>query len=1029
MDDNKLSSVPEENNKEESQVDNSLSTITSITGLYEDWFLDYASYVILERAVPDIRDGFKPVQRRILHSMKEIDDGRYNKVANIIGHTMKYHPHGDKSIGDALVQVGQRDLLVDTQGNWGNILTGDSAAAPRYIEARLSKFALEVVFNPKTTKWNQSYDGRNKEPENLPVKFPMLLVMGIEGIAVGMASKILPHNFNELLDASIKILQGKSFDLYPDFITGGYADVSKYNDGIRGGKVRVRAKISKFDNKTLVITELPFSTNTSSLIDSIISANDKGKIKIKKIEDNTAENVEILIHLGANVSPDQTIDALYAFTRCEDSISPNSTVISDEKPVFLGMKEILRISTDETVALLKLELEIRRAELLEKWHFSSLEKIFIRERLYRNIEEAESFAEAIDIIDIALNPYKKDFKREITREDIERLTEIRIKRISKYNEFKADEIIQGLEDEIAEVENFLANLIEYAINYFKRIKAKYGKGRERKTELRNFDNINAAAVAVDNVKLYVNREEGFIGTSLRKDEYITDCSDLDDIIVFLLDGGFQVTKVSDKTFVGKNIIHVGILKRSDDRTIYNMVYRDGKLGYNYVKRFSVTSITRDKIYHLTKGKEDSKVLYFTVNPNGEAEIIKVKLRARPKLKKLNFDFDFSELAIKGRSANGNIITKNIISKITLKEGGISTLGAREIWYDSTVKRLNTSERGNYLGAFMAEEEILNIMSSGTFKTSGYDLSTHFPEDLSKLLKFDAEQIWTAVYWEGESAFYYIKRFKFISNTNSSSFITEHSKSKLIHLSRDSKPNFEIIFDPKKGPKNKTSELIDAVEFIDEKSFKAKGKRLSPYKIKKINMLELKTEEATDAASRDKVVEIKVKAITEINAKAKTKDGKAKSVTPVDMDNSAENKIVDKTEADIEVSKLLNVKGQAIEGNKLKDIPKKVETKVEEKKDKKIDKKKEPKSIEKPVLEKSIKTPNATVEEKSITKPIEKEASQKEDIKAEEKINVKEKPIKKPKAKKDKTPNVTPNVAPKLKVSLDDDEPLQMELDL
>ncbi|RUA26123.1 MAG: DNA gyrase/topoisomerase IV subunit A [Bacteroidetes bacterium] len=827
----------EDTPQEQEAADSSLAQTMTLSGLYENWFLDYASYVILERAVPDIRDGFKPVQRRILHAMKEMDDGRYNKVANIIGQSMKYHPHGDASIGDALVQLGQKDLLIDMQGNWGNILTGDRAAAPRYIEARLSKFALEVVFNPKTTVWLSSYDGRNREPEALPVKFPMLLAIGVEGIAVGLASKILPHNFNELLDASISYLRGRSFELYPDFATGGMADVSRYNDGLRGGKVRIRAKIEKLDKKTLVIREIPFSTTTSSLIDSIVSANDKGKIKIKKIEDNTAAEVEIVIRLGAGVSPDQTIDALYAFTNCEVSISPNSTVINGDKPAFLGMKEILKLSTDRTVGLLKLELEIHRAELLEQWHFVSLEKIFIRERLYRKIEESESFEESIDTIDEALNPYKKLFKREITRDDILRLTEIRIKRISKYNEFKADEQLASLEEQIAEVEHHLANLVDFAVDYFKRIKKKYGAGRERKTELRSFENINAAAVAVSNVKLYVNREEGFIGKSLKKDEFVTECSDIDDIIVFREDGSFVVTKVADKTFVGKNIIYVGVQKANNTRTIYNVIYRDGKVGKTYVKRFAVKGTTRDRTYDITKGTEGSKILYFSHNPNGEAEIVRVKLRPRPKLKKLNFDFDFSTLAIKGRGAGGNTLTKHMVSKITLKEDGLSTLGARDIWYDDTVRRLNGQERGRYLGAFAAEDKILTIMQSGHYRLNGFGLSTHFDEDMIRIEKFNPERIWTAIYFDGDSKYYYIKRFKFDATERKTLFITEHPKSKLIAITEDYLPRIELVFDPKKGPKNRETEVVEAESFIDEKSVKAKGKRLSSYGLKKINMLE------------------------------------------------------------------------------------------------------------------------------------------------------------------------------------------------
>ena len=968
--------VPEEQSQEES----SLAQTTTLSGLYENWFLDYASYVILERAVPDIRDGFKPVQRRILHAMKEMDDGRYNKVANIIGQSMKYHPHGDASIGDALVQLGQKDLLIDMQGNWGNILTGDRAAAPRYIEARLSKFALEVVFNPKTTVWLSSYDGRNREPESLPVKFPMLLAIGVEGIAVGLASKILPHNFVELIDASISYLRGRSFEIYPDFATGGMADVSRYNDGIRGGKVRVRAKIEKLDKKTLVIREIPFSTTTSSLIDSIVSANDKGKIKIKKIEDNTAAEVEIVIRLGAGVSPDQTIDALYAFTNCEVSISPNSTVISGNKPAFLGMREILKISTDRTVGLLKLELEIRRAELLEQWHFVSLEKIFIRERLYRKIEEAESFDQSIDIIDKALDPYKKQFKREITRDDILRLTEIRIKRISKYNEFKADEQLANLEDQIAEVEDHLANLIDFTVDYFKNIKKKYGAGRERKTELRSFENINAAAVAVSNVKLYVNREEGFIGKSLKKDEFVTECSDIDDIIVFREDGSFVVTKVDDKTFVGKNIIYVGVQKANNTRTIYNVIYRDGKVGKTFVKRFAVKGTTRDKSYSITKGTEGSKVLYFSHNPNGEAEIVRVKLRPRPKLKKLNFDFDFSSLAIKGRGAGGNTLTKHLVSKITLKEDGLSTLGARDIWYDDTVRRLNGQERGRHLGAFGAEDKILTIMQSGHYRLNGFGLSTHFDEDMIRIEKFDASRIWTAIYYDGDSKFYYIKRFKFDSTERKTLFITEHSKSKLIAVTEDYLPRIELVFDPKKGPKNRETELVEAEVFIDEKSVKAKGKRLSSYALKKIKMLEpapYEEEVVEDVAEVDSADEGQMPEVAEVISE---QSEKTESV----VEEKQETPAVEKAEKQEAPKK-------PIEKSKPKPKPKMIP--VEEEK------------VEEAVLPIIDEVP--VVEKKVEAKPKKKAA---------------------PKKKKKEEPKDDSKADDSLKTSLDDDQPLQIELD-
>ena len=983
----------EELPEEQSQEDSSLAQTTTLSGLYENWFLDYASYVILERAVPDIRDGFKPVQRRILHAMKEMDDGRYNKVANIIGQSMKYHPHGDASIGDALVQLGQKDLLIDMQGNWGNILTGDRAAAPRYIEARLSKFALEVVFNPKTTVWLSSYDGRNREPESLPVKFPMLLAIGVEGIAVGLASKILPHNFVELLDASVSYLRGRSFDLYPDFVTGGMADVSRYNDGIRGGKVRIRAKIEKQDKKTLVIREIPFSTTTSSLIDSIVSANDKGKIKIKKIEDNTAAEVEIVIRLGAGVSPDQTIDALYAFTNCEVSISPNSTVISGNKPAFLGMREILKISTDRTVGLLKLELEIRRAELMEQWHFVSLEKIFIRERLYRKIEEAESFDESIDIIDKALDPYKKLFKREITRDDILRLTEIRIKRISKYNEFKADEQLANLEEQIAEVEHHLANLIDFAVDYFKNIKKKFGAGRERKTELRSFENINAAAVAVSNVKLYVNREEGFIGKSLKKDEFVTECSDIDDIIVFREDGSFVVTKVADKTFVGKNIIYVGVQKANNTRTIYNVIYRDGKVGKTYVKRFAVKGTTRDRTYSITKGTEGSKILYFSHNPNGEAEIVRVKLRPRPKLKKLNFDFDFSTLAIKGRGAGGNTLTKHLVSKITLKEDGLSTLGARDIWYDDTVRRLNGQERGRYLGAFAPEDKILTIMQSGHYRLNGFGLSTHFDEDMIRIEKFDSNRVWTAIYYDGDSKYYYIKRFKFDSTERKTLFITEHAKSKLIAVTEDYLPRIELVFDPKKGPKNRETELVEAETFIDEKSVKAKGKRLSSYALKKIKMLDPAPYEEEQEETTEENADASIEEVAEVKAEVKADE--------VATDN----------EAPKEVEEEQDDKSQKEEKSK-EEAPK---VKSSEKEEKKPKQKAKPKPKLIPVEEEKVE---------EVVLPIIDEVPV-----VEKKDKPKPKPKKKaaPKKKKEE-PKETPKGGDSLKTSLEDDQPLQIELD-
>ncbi|MBE9480642.1 MAG: DNA gyrase/topoisomerase IV subunit A [Bacteroidetes bacterium] len=830
----------EQNFEESKSSSGELHKTIHLSGMYKNWFLDYASYVILERAVPDIYDGLKPVHRRILHAMKELDDGRYNKVANIIGHTMKYHPHGDASIGDALVQLGQKDLLINTQGNWGNILTGDGAAAPRYIEARLSKFALDVLFNPKTTSWKLSYDGRNKEPVSLPVKFPLLLAQGVEGIAVGLASKILPHNFNELIDASVNVLQEKDFEIFPDFQTGCMADFSRYNDGIRGGKVRIRAKINQRDKKTLVITEIPFGTNTTNLIDSIVSANDKGKIKIKKIDDNTAGDVEIIIHLAPGVSPDQTIDALYAFTNCEISISPNSCVIEKGKPKFAGVKEILKTSVNNTVSLLKMELEIRKNELHEQWHFSSLEKIFIEERIYRNIEKCRTWESVLEAIDKGLEPFKSKFFREITKEDIIRLTEIKIKRISKYSSLKAEEIIKDIEFELDEVDNHLEHLIDYAINFYKQIKKKYGKGRERKTEIRNFDIIQATMVAAASQKLYVNREEGFAGTSLKKDEYVCDCSDIDDIIVFRSDGAFLVTKVSTKTFVGKNIIHIDVFKKNDDRTIYNMIYRDGRRGKTMVKRFPVKGITRDKEYNLTKGTEGTKILYFTANPNGEAEIVKVNLKPKPKLKKLAFEYDFSDLTIKGRSSKGNILTRHIVKNIIQREEGVSTLGARNIWYDDIVKRLNTEQRGEYLGAFKGDDKILTIMQNGTYKLVNYDLSTHFDEDMIRIEKFNPDKIISVVYLEGNQKKYYIKRFQIDQQSNGTKkviFIGEHPDAELINISLDSLPRIEVFFDVKSDKRSVENEIIQLADFIAVKSYKARGKRISNKEIKKIVILE------------------------------------------------------------------------------------------------------------------------------------------------------------------------------------------------
>lgn len=809
--------------------------VTALSGMYKDWFLDYASYVILERAVPHITDGLKPVQRRILHSMKRMDDGRFNKVANIIGHTMQFHPHGDASIGDALVQLGQKNLLVETQGNWGNILTGDSSAAPRYIEARLSKFAIDVVFNPKTTEWKQSYDGRNKEPVTLPVKFPLLLAQGVEGIAVGLASKILPHNFVELVDSAILYLQNKNFELYPDFPTGGMIDVSRYNNGLRGGNVKVRAKIEKLDKKNLVITEVPFSRTTGSLIDSIIKANDKGQIKIKRIDDNTAENVEIVIHLAGGVSPDKTIDALYAFTDCEISLSPNACVIYNNKPEFIGVSEILKRSVDNTVNLLKKELEIRKHELEEEWHMSSLEKIFIEERIYGDIEECETWEAVIEAIDKGLDPFKPKLKRDVTRDDIIRLTEIKIKRISKYDVKKTDSHIKDLEIELDEVKNHLENIIPFTINYFRQIKKKHSKGRERKTEIRSFDQIVATKVAANNAKLYFNKEEGFVGTSLKKDEYVCDCSDIDDIIVFLKNGTYIVSKVSEKQFVGKNIIYAGIFRRNDKRTIYNIVYQDGKRGNIMVKRCAITSITRDREYNITRGAKDSRILYFSANPNGEAEIIKIYHRPKSRLKKITFEFDFSELTIKGQSSMGNILTRNAVQKITLKEKGVSTLGGRKIWFDDTVNRLNADSRGKYLGEFSADDMIMVITKDGKVRLSNFDLSNHFEENIFIMEKYRPGVVYSAIYWDAELEYYYVKRFKIEEAEKLFCFIGEHPDSKLISLTEVEYPRFEIEFGGKH--KGKVNEIIEVAEFIGVKSYRAKGKRLTNYNVENIKEIE------------------------------------------------------------------------------------------------------------------------------------------------------------------------------------------------
>lgn len=812
-------------------------SLTRVTGMYKDWFLDYASYVILERAVPAIEDGFKPVQRRIMHSLKELDDGRFNKVANVVGHTMQYHPHGDASIGDAMVQIGQKDLLIDTQGNWGNILTGDSAAASRYIEARLSKFALDVVFSPKITEWQLSYDGRKKEPINLPVKFPLLLAQGAEGIAVGLSTKILPHNFNELIDASIKHLRGQRFKLFPDFPTAGIIDVTNYNDGLRGGKIRVRAKIESLNKNTLVIKEIPYGTNTSTLIDSILKANDKGKIKIKKIEDNTAAEVEILVHIPSGISPDKTIDALYAFTACESSISPLCCIIEENKPVFLGVSEVLKRSTDNTLDLLKQELEIQLNELQEQWHFSSLERIFIENRIYRDIEEEETWDGVISAIDKGLKPHTKHLKREVTVEDITRLTEIRIKRISKFDLDKAKLYIEGLEDKIKETQNHLDHLVDFAIDYFKDLKKKYGKGRERKSEIRIFDDIEATKVVIRNTKLYVNREEGFVGTSLRKDEYVTDCSDIDDIIVFTKKGGMMVTKVDSKTFVDKNIIHVAVFKKKDKRTTYNMVYKDGRGGASYIKRFNVTSITRDKMYDLTNGKASSDVLYFSSNPNGEAELVTVHLRHSGSIKKLKWDIDFADVLIKGRASKGNIVTKYPVKRIELKEKGLSTLKPRKIWFDEVVQRLNVDERGQLLGEFRAEDMLLVANQRGFVKTIVPDLNTRFDDDMIVLEKWNSKKPISVVHYDGEKERYYIKRFLIENSNREELVISEHQKSHLELLATDWRPVVEIEFAKQRGKDQKPNETIDVEGFIAIKGIKAMGNQLTALKVRNINRLD------------------------------------------------------------------------------------------------------------------------------------------------------------------------------------------------
>ncbi|WP_295794567.1 DNA gyrase/topoisomerase IV subunit A [Mucilaginibacter sp.] len=849
-----------------------LHTITSLDGLYENWFLDYASYVILDRAVPHINDGLKPVQRRILHSLKEMDDGRFNKAANVIGNTMKYHPHGDASIGDAMVQIGQKNLLIDCQGNWGDPVTGDSAAAPRYIEARLSKFALEVVFNPDTTDWQASYDGRNREPITLPVKFPLLLAQGADGIAVGLATKIMPHNFNELIDASIEVLKGNLPNLMPDFPTGGMADASAYNDGQRGGKVRIRAKIEERDKKTLAITEIPFSTTTGGLMESIVAANEKGKIKIKKIEDNTSSSVEIVVHLAPGISPDVTIDALYAFTDCEVSISPNTCVIQHDKPRFMSVNDMLTESTHYTRQLLKMELEIRLKELMEKIFFSSLLKIFIQEGMYKHpdYETSTNFERVLDVLDKLFTPFFPQFYRAIVPEDYKKLIDKPMSSITRFDVKKTDEQIKGLEAEIKEVKHHLKHLTDYTIAWFQKLKDKYGKGRERKTELRTFDRVEAAQVALANAKLYVNRVDGFIGTGLKKDEFVTDCSDIDEIIVFREDGRCLITKVQDKVFVGKEIIHVAVFKKNDERTVYNMIYKDGQSGVSYIKRFSVVGVTRDKEYDLTKGTKGSRSLYFSANPNGEAEIVNVQLKPHSKLKKLQFDEDFAALAIKGRGSMGNIITKYPVKKIILKSKGVSTLAGRKIWYDDILKRLNADGRGKYLGEFDGDDKILTILSTGLYELTSFDLNNHFDDKMIVIEKYDPAKVYSAIHIDGKSKNYMVKRFVFdnLAIGKQTSIISDENGSKLVLISGSVQPVVSVI--QLKG-KEQTPETIevDLSAVIDVKGMKAMGNRLSQHTVKSVELMaeieppegeviaDVEEDETVESAEEETIADVKM----------------------------------------------------------------------------------------------------------------------------------------------------------------------------
>lgn len=820
--------------------------------MFKNWFIDYASYVILERAVPAMEDGLKPVQRRILHSMWELEDGRYNKVANLIGNTMKYHPHGDASIGDALVTMGQKDLLIDCQGNWGNILTGDSAAAPRYIEARLSKLGQEIIFNPKTTNWGMSYDGRNKEPITLPVKFPLVLAHGVEGIAVGLATKILPHNFNELIDASIQVLRGRKAVIYPDFITGGIADFSDYKDGLRGGKIKVRARVKELNPKTLIITEIPFGTTTGSLIDSILAANDKGKIKVKKVEDNTAENVEILIHLQPGISPDKTIDALYAFTNCEVSISPNACVIENEKPRFVGVSEILRISTQQTLDLLRRELEIEQRELEEKWHFASLEKIFIKQEMYIDFKKYSNKETLFEYLYESFKPYKKKLIREITDEDLQRLTQIPMIRITRFDTIKAEDHMKELDEKIAAVKNNLANLVDYAVEYFKNLKKKYGAGRERKTETKELETINATQVIIASEKLYVNRAEGFAGKSLKKDEFVCDCSDLDDIIAFTKEGKMKVFKVSDKVFIGKDIIYIAIFKKNDERTTYNMIYTDGPKGVTFIKRFNVTGVTREKEYDLTKGSPNSNVHWFTINPNGEAEKVQVVLKPVAGLRKFELDVDFADIPVKGRASTGNIVTKYAIKKVLLKTKGASTLAAEDYWFNDAVHRLNKDGKGTYLGKFAGDDKILTITSKGIYKLYTYDVLNHFDEDIVLIEKYYPELVLSCIYYDGESKSYLTKRFTPENISTKQTIITEHEESRIELVTSQIQPVVDVKFGKQKD-KEIPDETVNLVEFAPMVNMKAKGKKLTSYKVKEINLRVPEEIEMEDFSDEDEQI--------------------------------------------------------------------------------------------------------------------------------------------------------------------------------